>query len=135
MSGSTAASAEEALVWLGQHPECDLVLSDMLMPGERWAAAAGSDSAWSSRRLPVVMLTAVQDVHVVTNAFRHGAIDYLLKPFERSQLLAVVERALEHGRLAASRMRCYRENLEQIYLESHVAAAGDDAGPGETATT
>jgi putative nucleotidyltransferase with HDIG domain len=61
----------------------------------------------------VVMLTAVQDVHVVTNAFRHGAIDYLLKPFDRRQLLEVVERALEHGRLQKQNA-VYRENLEQI---------------------
>src|SRR5580698_10279563 len=49
--------------------------------------------------LPVVMLTAVHDVHVATSAFRRGAADYLLKPFERTQLLNAVARALEHGLL------------------------------------
>jgi DNA-binding NtrC family response regulator len=48
---------------------------------------------------PVVMVTAAHYIYVATNAFRRGAMDYLLKSFDRSQLLAVVTRAIEHGRL------------------------------------
>jgi putative nucleotidyltransferase with HDIG domain len=59
------------------------------------------------------MLTAVRDIYVATNAFRRGAIDYLLKPFERSQLLTVAARALEHGRLLKQNA-AYRQNLEEI---------------------
>ena len=59
---------------------------------------------------PVVMFTAVHDIHVATNAFRRGAIDYLLKPFERNQLLNVVTRAVEHGRLQKQNST-YRQNL------------------------
>jgi putative nucleotidyltransferase with HDIG domain len=61
------------------------------------------------------MLTAVHDIHVATNSFRRGAIDYLLKPFECSQLLGVVARALEHGQLLKQNA-AYRQNLEQIIL-------------------
>ena len=61
---------------------------------------------------PVVLLTAVDDIQIAMNAFRHGAIDYLLKPFDRAQLLAVVTRAIEHGKLL-KRNAVYRENLEQ----------------------
>jgi len=61
----------------------------------------------------VVMLTAVHDIHVASNAFRRGAIDYLLKPFDRSQLMSVVARAVEHGRLLKQNA-AYRQNLEQI---------------------
>lgn len=108
----TAASAAEALIWLQKHPECDLVLSDVLMPGDNGLLLL-DQICRDFPQSPVVMLTAVQDVHVVTNAFRHGAIDYLLKPFDRRQLLEVVERALEHGRLQKQNA-VYRENLEQI---------------------
>jgi len=61
----------------------------------------------------VVMMTAIHDIHVATNAFRRGAIDYLLKPFERAQLLDVVGHALEHGRLLKQNAT-YRQNLEQV---------------------
>ena len=37
--------------------------------------------------LPVVMVTAVHDISVAIDSMRRGAYDYLLKPFEREQLL------------------------------------------------
>ncbi len=49
--------------------------------------------------MPVVMVTAVHDISVALAAIRNGAYDYLLKPFEREQLLATVRRALENRRL------------------------------------
>ena len=45
------------------------------------------------------MVTAVHDISVALAAIRNGAYDYLLKPFEREQLLATVRRALETRRL------------------------------------
>ncbi len=63
--------------------------------------------------MPVVMFSAVNDIHVVTNAFRRGAIDYLLKPFERAELDSIVMRAIEHGRLRKQNT-IYRQNLESI---------------------
>ena len=49
--------------------------------------------------IPVVIMTAIHDISVPLAAIRNGAYDYLLKPFEREQLLAVVRRALEYRRL------------------------------------
>ena len=109
---SSAASAEEAIEDLRQNPWCDLVLSDVMMPGTDGLALLdriGKDYPGT----PVVMLTAVHDVHVATNAFRRGAIDYLLKPFERTELISVVSRAVEHGKLLKQNAE-YRENLEQV---------------------
>jgi putative nucleotidyltransferase with HDIG domain len=109
---TAATGAEDALEQLQQNPICDLVLSDVMMPGIDGLALLdriGKDYPGT----PVVMLTAVHDVHVATNAFRRGAIDYLLKPFERTQLISVVSRAVEHGKLLKQNAE-YRQNLEQI---------------------
>jgi len=46
-------------------------------------------------------------------ALRHGAYDYLPKPFEREQLLATVRRALENRRLKREN-DAYRTNLEEL---------------------
>jgi putative nucleotidyltransferase with HDIG domain len=59
------------------------------------------------------MFSAINDAYVVTSAFRRGAIDYLLKPFERTDLESVVLRAIEHGRLRKQNTT-YRHNLEAI---------------------
>ena len=63
--------------------------------------------------MPVVMVTAVHDISVALAAIRNGAYDYLLKPFEREQLLAMVRRALENRRLKMEN-RAYQTNLESL---------------------
>lgn len=63
--------------------------------------------------MPVVMVTAVHDISVALAAIRNGAYDYLLKPFEREQLLNTVSRALENRRLKVEN-RAYQTNLESL---------------------
>ena len=109
---SAVADAEQALLHLQDDPGCDLVLADVMMPGANGLTLLDVICR-NHPGVPVVMLTAIHDIHVVTNAFRRGAIDYLLKPFDRAQLLEVVLHALEHGRLLKQNA-AYRQNLEQI---------------------
>jgi putative nucleotidyltransferase with HDIG domain len=63
--------------------------------------------------MPVVMVTAVHDISVALAAIRSGAYDYLLKPFERDQLLATVRRALENRRLTMENL-AYKNKLETL---------------------
>src|SRR5437763_15334129 len=69
--------------------------------------------------MPAIMVTAVHDISVALGAIRNGAYDYLLKPFEREQLLATVRRALENRRLKLEN-RAYQTGLESL------VAAGPD---------
>jgi putative nucleotidyltransferase with HDIG domain len=106
------AGADEALQMLHDKPGIDLVLSDVMMPGTDGLHLLDRILA-DFPSMPVVMCTAVHDIHIATSAFRRGAVDYLLKPFERSQLITVVTRAAEHGRLLRENSE-YRRNLEEI---------------------
>jgi len=111
-SATLTESAEEAMARLQQDPDYDLVLSDIMMPGTDGLSLLdhiGTDHPG----MPVVMFSAINDIHVVTNAFRRGAIDYLLKPFERAELESIVMRGIEHGRLRKQNT-IYRQNLESI---------------------
>jgi putative nucleotidyltransferase with HDIG domain len=105
-------SADEALARLQQDPDYDLILSDIMMPGTHGLTLL-DHIGMDYPGLPVVMCFAVNDVHVATNAFRRGAFDYLLKPFERAEIEDVVMRGVEHGRLRKQNAT-YRENLEAI---------------------
>ncbi len=109
---TVVADAEQALLHLQDDPGCDLVLADVMLPGANGLTLLDAINR-NHPGIPVVMLTALHDIHVATNAFRLGAIDYLLKPFDRTQLLDVVTRALDHGRLLKQNA-VYRQNLEQI---------------------
>lgn len=107
-----ASNGVEALSLLESGDEYDLVLSDLLMP-EMDGIALLERSKEKFPDMPVVMLTAVLDVSVALQAIRNGAYDYLLKPFEREQLLATVRRALENRRLKREN-DAYRTNLEAL---------------------
>ena len=73
-------------------------------------------------QLPVVMVTGVHDISVALSAIRSGAYDYLLKPFERDQLLATVRRALENRRLKMENL-AYQNRLESPGSGAHRTAA------------
>jgi putative nucleotidyltransferase with HDIG domain len=59
------------------------------------------------------MVTAMHDISIALNSIRNGAYDYLLKPFDREQLLATVRRAMENRRLKLEN-RAYQTNLEAL---------------------
>ena len=107
-----AGSGMEALAKLNSGEEFELMLSDLMM--------ADLDGIGLLERtkekypdMPVVMVTAVHDISVALAAIRNGAYDYLLKPFEREQLLNTVSRALENRRLKVEN-RTYQTNLESL---------------------
>lgn len=86
----------EALQFL-QEKSVDLVITDLQMPG-----MTGLDLMRELARHPhgaqVVMVTAHATVASAVDAMRHGAFDYIEKPFDADRLENLVERALGHGR-------------------------------------
>jgi putative nucleotidyltransferase with HDIG domain len=105
-----ASSGIEALALLESGEPFELMLSDLMM-GEMDGNALLERTKEKYPDMPVVMVTAVHDISVALTAIRNGAYDYLLKPFEREQLLAVVRRALENRRLKIEN-RAYQVELE-----------------------
>jgi putative nucleotidyltransferase with HDIG domain len=107
-----ASTGLEALALLRKDVDFQLVLSDLMMP-ELDGVGLLENVRVQYKELPVVMVTAVHDISVALAAIRNGAYDYLLKPFEREQLLAVVRRALEANRLRVENL-LYQSNLEAL---------------------
>jgi putative nucleotidyltransferase with HDIG domain len=107
-----ASSGLEALALLNSGEEFELMLSDLMM-AELDGIGLLERTKERFPDMPVVMVTAVHDISVALAAIRNGAYDYLLKPFEREQLLATVRRALENRRLKLEN-RAYQTNLEAL---------------------
>jgi len=110
-SVSQASSVEAALPLL-QTNGWALVLTDLVMPGTSGLSLL-EHAHQHHRQIPVVMVTGVNDLAVALDAIRLGAYDYLLKPFQREQLLAVVSRALEKHRLEMENLS-YKNELETL---------------------
>jgi two-component system, chemotaxis family, chemotaxis protein CheY len=87
-----ARNGREALQRL-EHKLPDLVLLDLMMPvmdGWEFARSLGPDA-----RPPIIVLSADRNVSV--KAREIGALGWLAKPFELSELLAAVRRAVPPG--------------------------------------
>jgi putative nucleotidyltransferase with HDIG domain len=105
-----AGSGREALAILDSGGQFELILSDLMM-ADLDGIALLERTKERYPDVPVVMVTAVHDISVALKAIRDGAYDYLLKPFEREQLLATARRALENRRLKLEN-RAYQTGLE-----------------------
>jgi response regulator NasT len=70
----------------------DLAILDIKMPGLDGLTAAREIT--SERRAAVLILTAFSQRHLVERARDAGALAYLVKPFQRSELIPAVEVAL-----------------------------------------
>jgi putative nucleotidyltransferase with HDIG domain len=105
-------SGEEALALLHSDEGYSMVLSDLIMEGMDGLSLLAR-MRLQHPDIPVVMVTAVHDISVALAAIRNGAYDYLLKPFEREQLLAIVRRAMENRRLKQEN-RAYQTKLESL---------------------
>jgi putative two-component system response regulator len=107
-----ACNGKEALELLTRQ-SFDLVLLDVMMPimdGFELLARIKRSSATS--HIPVVMITAMDDVESAARCIEMGAEDYLAKPFNPVLLRARVEACLERKRLHDQEAR-YRSQIEQ----------------------
>ena len=75
----------------------DLVVLDVMLPGIDGFAVL--DSLRKSRTMPVLMLTARDDVADRVRGLQGGADDYLAKPFAFSELVARIQALLRRGKL------------------------------------
>ena len=99
---ATASSGWEALKLLdlgratNEKSAFDVVLLDIVMPemdGVEACARIRNDVRYAD--LPIIMVTALDDMNSLNNAFVAGATDYLTKPIKRVELIARVRAALK----------------------------------------
>ena len=82
---------DEAVQLVREH-EPELAILDIKMPGQDGLAAAREIAA--ERRAAVLILTAFSQRDLIEQARDAGALAYLVKPFERNELIPAVEVAL-----------------------------------------
>jgi DNA-binding NtrC family response regulator len=93
----TASDGEEG-VRLAEDGEPDVVLCDLVMPGIGGVEVVNRLAA-ARPELPVILITAHGTMETALEAFRAGAVDYLLKPVLSQDLIVKIRRCLEHRRL------------------------------------
>lgn len=99
----TAASAEEAL--RRGVADYDLLLLDVMMEGtDGFRLAAGLKSDPATAAIPIIFLTARDNVDDMVSGLRLGADDYIAKPFAMKNVIARIEAVMRrvHGQGAAA---------------------------------
>jgi DNA-binding NtrC family response regulator len=98
-----AAGAIEGLK-LTQRQSFDVIITDLQMPGMDGLAFIRT-LAERAVDAQIVMVTAYASVGSAVEAMRHGAFDYIEKPFDVEQLESLVARAMRHGEKVGPRSR------------------------------
>ena len=113
----TAPSAEVALEKFNQN-QYDLLITDLKLPG-----MTGIDLLdqirYGNPDLPVIMITAFGSIENAVAAMKKGAFNYLTKPINPDELLAVIKAALEKYELKRENITL-RSALKEKYTFSNI---------------
>jgi DNA-binding NtrC family response regulator len=150
-SGHHVDSASSALEGLSrlETESYDVVITDLRMPGMNGLEFI-RELERRDAQVQVVMVTAYASVATAVEAMRHGAFDYIEKPFTADQLEDLVNRAMEHGRCLDDRttlpiragenlamigssgpMRALRQRIAQIAPTSETVLIVGESGTGK----
>lgn len=111
-----ASSGQEALEYIeGQLP--DLILLDVLMPGmDGFSVCSRVNSDERTKDIPVIFITALDELSDKAKGFKAGGVDYITKPFDKLDVRARVKThiALKQAKEALKR---HNETLISIVDE------------------
>ena len=97
---TTFASGEEALAQMAE-TQPDVIITDIRMQGmDGLALLALVHQRYA--HLPVIVMTAHSDLDSAVKSYQSGAFEYLPKPFDLDDAIALVRRALAHSKDAAA---------------------------------
>ena len=91
-----ANSGEAALLEVARHAP-DLLLSDIRMKSRLDGLSLLEIVRREYPAVPVVLMTAFGSIETAVRAVKEGAFDYISKPFNIDELVAIVRRALANG--------------------------------------
>jgi class 3 adenylate cyclase len=115
-----AQNGEEALVKVKEHPDLDIVLSDINMPI--------MDGLTLLSRLPeanpmikAVVVSAYGDMQNIRTAMNRGAFDFVCKPVDFEDLDLTMEKTITHVRQMQETIKAIKENnILKMYVDENV---------------
>jgi DNA-binding NtrC family response regulator len=98
-----------------EHP--DLVITDLKMPGYNGIEVLEKVREFDES-IPVVMITAFDDMETTIKAMQLGAYDYIEKSLELERIKAIIKRALESKSLSDRLVVAISEDTTEFSLEN-----------------
>ena len=125
-STATANDGVQALEMLRSPVKYDLVLLDILMPGmDGHEVLASMKADESLRDIPVIVISAIEEMDSIVIAIERGAEDYLAKNFKQALLRARISACLEKKQLrdAVVQQRDFISEIFGKYVPESIARA------------
>jgi len=95
------------------YKDIDLVLLDVMMPQmDGWETLKLIRKNENTKYIPVIMITAVSEEHNIVSGLKHGADDYIVKPFILPNLLARMEAVLRRSKWQAEKSSAQKFEIE-----------------------
>jgi CheY-like chemotaxis protein/tRNA A-37 threonylcarbamoyl transferase component Bud32 len=127
----TAENGRRALELVAQRPY-DLVLLDVLMPElDGYAVLDALKGSPATRDIPVIMISALDELEGIVRCIERGAEDYLHKPFDPVLLRARINASLEKKRMRDQEVEYLRE-VNRV-IDAAAAVEGGRYRPGTLA--
>lgn len=103
----TFFNAEDALN-NGQISMADAIITDVNLPGMNGIDFLRQVYQVDSN-IPVIVITAYNDIDIAISALKNGAFDFILKPFKNDQILLSVQKAIERHDLLRENIKLMNE--------------------------
>ena len=115
-----AMNGNEALEKIKQHPDVDIVLSDINMP-EMDGLTLLSRLGESSPLIKSVIVSAYGDMDNIRTAMNRGAFDFITKPVNFEDLELTMEKTIKHVNQLRETMKAIKENnILKMYVDETV---------------
>jgi len=117
-SGYDVFSAGNGISGLEILNQCsaDVVICDVKMPEMDGIQVLQKIKEFDSN-IPVIIITAFEDMNTTIKAMQNGAYDYLTKPIESTRFSVIVKRAVESKQLSERLSIAITEDLEEFDLD------------------
>lgn len=115
-----AINGNDALIKLAEHPDIDVVLSDINMP-EMDGLTLLSKLGEVSPLIKAVIVSAYGDMDNIRMAMNRGAFDFLTKPINFDDLDLTVQRTIKHVAQVRETLQAIKENnILRMYVDENV---------------
>ena len=115
-----AQNGEEALERIKEHPDLEVILSDINMPVMDGLTLL-TRLAEANPTLKAVMVSAYGDMQNIRSAMNKGAFDFVFKPVDFDDLDLTIQKTVVHVRQMQETIKAIKENnILKMYVDENV---------------
>ena len=117
---SFAHNGLEALKLILEHPDFDIILSDINMPEMDGLTLLTKINEMRNPAMKCIMVSAYGDMDNIRTAMNHGAFDFAMKPIDMEDLERTIQKAVEQISFI-KKAQAEHSQLEEIQYDLNVA--------------